>query len=98
MTKKKGKTLRIRCTNEFYDEVQEWLKLHSTHNTSDLIRSALEEKMHRDTPITSQLEDLEEMIVKKLEDQTKAIVEELRVNNKFGGKRTEQPDLRNYVG
>ena len=50
---KKTKILRIRVDNDFLDEMNKWLDLHTTYDLSKFVRISVEEKMHKTAPVES---------------------------------------------
>ena len=87
MTKKKEILKQIRCSEEFDKEIRKWLELHTTYDFSKFARTAIEEKMSRETPLKSQFEELVELFDTKLQILKEDIINS--INKKESGKNVK---------
>ena len=96
---KKTKILRIRVDNDFYDEMQKWLDLHTTYDLSKFVRISVEEKMHKTTPVESEFDKMKKMIGSELGDHLDKITG--MINDNFPDKKSKEngvnDGLRKYM-
>ena len=67
------KTTRIRWNKNAYEKADEWRKLHFPGDFSKFVRSAVAEYMYRETPLTSELDEMKKFLIEKLDQQTKIL-------------------------
>ena len=67
------KITRIRWNKNAYEKADEWRKLHFAGDFSKFVRSAVEEYMFRETPLTSELDEMKKFLIEKIDQQTKIL-------------------------
>lgn len=64
----KSKKIDVRVDTEFFNEFNSYLEVHTTTDKSKFIRDAISEKMYRDKPVVSQLDQVVRIIDEKFSE------------------------------